>query len=344
MEQLLREYKNSRRPSYFPKTFGKNRTQILIEKTIECKTFIQQNYFSLYCISPIRLNVLINMHAVTQLLQLFELTPISKNTFSAQNQHLGLPQIFGGQLMAQALRAAQLTLQTPSSAHAFHMNFIQAGEVNEPLVIQCKTLRDGKSFTLINVEIQQSKGIICCANISFQEAETGFDYSCAMPLIEAPTELASENQFILQVAESLPEPMRSLFSVKRPFEVKSKYQNNPFKGKILPANQQLWVTLAENQLLSDEMQQCLFLYFSDFHCLPTILQPHGKGALEPDIRMATLSHSCYFHRPFNFNEWIAVFLESPTSASGRGFCQAQAYSQNGEIIASYQQEAMIRLK
>lgn len=164
-----------------------------------------------------------------------------------------------------------------------------------------------------------------------------------MPTIPEPTKLSSENQFIFQIAQQLPEPLRMLFSVKRPFEVRSLYQNNPFKGQILPAKQQLWVKLTENTVLSQALQQCLFLYFSDIHCLPTILQPHGKGALEQDIKMATLAHNIYFHRKLNLNEWIAIFLESPTSNNGRGFCQAEAYNQQREIIASYHQEAMIRL-
>lgn len=75
------------------------------------------------------------MNPVTQLLQIFEFNQITENSFIAQNQSLGLPHIFGGQLMAQALRAAQLSLKTPRFAHSFQAHFLQAGNINEPLLI-----------------------------------------------------------------------------------------------------------------------------------------------------------------------------------------------------------------
>lgn len=281
--------------------------------------------------------------ALSQLISLLKLQSAGENRFIGQSQNLGLPQIFGGQIMAQSLVAAQSVAEPDRVAHSFHATFLQAGDVREPLQFDTEILRSGGSFTVVNVRASQSQGVICLAQVSFQTVEEGREFQCEMPDFAPPENFSSENQFIANIAEHLPSPIKTLFSVERPFIVQSKHLNNPFAGKTLPPAQQLWAKLNGKIPLTLAEQQCLLLYFSDFHCLPTMLFPHGKGALEQSVRMATLEHSFHFYRPFDFHQWLAFALETQNSSNARGICHGSVFSQEGKRIASYCQEGLIRI-
>ena len=74
----------------------------------------------------------------------------------------------------------------------------------------------------------------------------------------------------------------------------------------------------------------------------TMLQPHGKGAMHPSLRIATIDHSIWFHRAFDFSDWLLFALDSPNASGMRGLTRGQVFDKSGKLIASYQQEGLIR--
>ncbi len=91
-----------------------------------------------------------------------------------------------------------------------------------------------------------------------------------------------------------------------------------------------------------QTQQCLLAYFSDFHCILTALHPHGKGFLQKGMKVATIDHSIWFHRPFNLNNWHLHAIESNNAFAGRGLARGQIFAADGTLIATTQQEGLIR--
>lgn len=280
--------------------------------------------------------------ALAQLIELLKLKPLSNGRFQGESQDLGLPQVFGGQVMAQALAAAMNMVSETRFLHACHAHFLQAGSAQQPILYQAQLLREGNSFSVVSVDAWQQEARIFHLTASFQIDETGFEHQTAMPNVPQAESFVSENAMINQLAEQLPPPLQAIFGQERAFEVRMQYANNPFYGKKLPPTQTLWVKT--NGVVSTErrLQQCLLAYFSDFHCIPTMLHPHACGVFQQKARFATLNHSIWFHREFDFNQWLLFDLNSPTAAGARGLTGGKVFDQQGRLVASYQQEGLIR--
>lgn len=281
-------------------------------------------------------------HSLNQLVSLLRLKPLGNGVFQGESQDMGLPQVFGGQVMAQSLAAAMNRVSEERDVHSFHAYFLQAGSAQLPIVYETEVLREGKSFTVVSVDATQNGERIFRATASFQIDEAGFEHQATMPELPAAETFISENAMISQLAGHLPAPLSQIFSQERPFDVRIQYANNPFKGHELPAEQAIWVKT--NGTAPDErrLQCCLLAYFSDFHCIPTMLHPHSCGVFEQKARFATLDHSIWFHREFDLNEWLLFKLTSNNASGARGLTSGQVFDKSGKLIASYTQEGLIR--
>ena len=147
---------------------------------------------------------------------------------------------------------------------------------------------------------------------------------------------------MLKVAQTLPESLSEKFAQERPFQIHSRYLNNPFDGRKLPPEQYAWFKTNGEAPLDLQTQQCLLAYFSDFHCILTALHPHGKGFLQKGMKVATIDHCIWFHRPFNLNNWHLHAIESNNAFAGRGLARGQIFAADGTLIATTQQEGLIR--
>ncbi|MDP8162509.1 acyl-CoA thioesterase II [Pasteurella skyensis] len=283
------------------------------------------------------------MKALENLIQLLTLKKIDENTFQGESEDLGLLKVFGGQLMAQSLSAAMEVVELERHLHSFHTYFLRAGDIHSPIIYETDILREGVSFTAVSILAKQNDEILCRMIASFQLKEEGFEYQSPMPKVEEPAALYSENELIKSMASYLPEHLKEKCQEERPFDARIKYVNNPFKGVKLPPEQFVWVKVNGKVASANQrLQQCLFTYFSDFHCLPTALHPHKKGIMQQGMRFATLDHGIWFHRDIDLNDWILYALESNNSSGGRGLTRGQVFDQTGNLLATVQQEGMLR--
>ena len=90
------------------------------------------------------------------------------------------------------------------------------------------------------------------------------------------------------------------------------------------------------------VHQAALAYASDYHFLSTSLQPHGVAVTDKSLRIATIDHAMWFHRPINMNEWLLYAMESPFSGGSRGLVRGQIFNQNGKLVASTMQEGLMR--
>lgn len=280
--------------------------------------------------------------ALNSLLALLNLEKIEEGIFRGQSQDLGLRQVFGGQVVGQALYAAKETVAEERLVHSFHSYFLRPGDSQKPIVYDVEVLRDGFSFSARRVAAIQNGKPIFYMTASFQAPETGFEHQKAMPEAPSPDALQSETDIARQFENFLPPALKEKFLGERPLEIRPVVFHNPLKGHVDQPTRQVW--LRANGTVPDDQKvhQSLLGYASDFNFLPTALQPHGIGFLEPGMQVATIDHSMWFHRPVNINEWLLYNVESTSASSARGFVRGEFYTQDGTLVASTVQEGVMR--
>ena len=86
----------------------------------------------------------------------------------------------------------------------------------------------------------------------------------------------------------------------------------------------------------------MLAYASDYGLLGTSLQPHGRTYRRPDIQVASLDHSLWFHRECRVDDWLLYAIDSPVTAGARGFARGSIFTRSGTLVASVAQEGLVR--
>ncbi len=283
---------------------------------------------------------------IDELLRVFELEPLEINLFRGQSQDIGSPQVFGGQVLGQALRAASATVPDGRMVHSLHAYFLRRGDCTAPIIYNVDRSRDGKSFTSRRVvAIQRGEQIFNMA-ASFQIEEAGFDHQIAMPEVPPPEALpdatAQLRALLQQMPERLPARVRRFIETPRPFEFRVVQEIDYLKPRKQPPLRQAWFR-AVGRVPDDEMlHRCLLAYVSDFYLLDTATLPHGTSFLHTKLIMASIDHAMWFHRPLRVDEWLLYALDSPSASGARGFARASVFARDGRLVASTAQEGLIR--
>ncbi len=281
--------------------------------------------------------------ALKKLLDLLFLEKIEEGIFRGQSEDLGLRQVFGGQVVGQAIYAAKQTVPTDRVVHSFHSYFLRPGDSSKPIIYDVETLRDGNSFSARRVSAIQNGKPIFYMTASFQSQEAGFEHQNTMPDVPPPEGLVSETDIARKFAHLIPEKVRDKFIGHQPIEMRPVKFHNPLQGSTAEPNRYVWFK-ANGEMPDDlRVHQYLLGYASDFNFLPTALQPHGIGFLEPGVQIATIDHSMWFHRPFRLDDWLLYAVESTSASGARGFVRGQIYNREGVLVASTVQEGVIRL-
>jgi acyl-CoA thioesterase-2 len=276
------------------------------------------------------------------LLNLLSLEKIEQGLYRGQSQDLGFKALFGGQVMGQALSAAQETVGADRYVHSLHSYFLRAGDAAKPVVYEVEDIRNGVSFSTRRIKAIQNGIAIFYMTVSFQCPEEGFNHQDIMPTVPNPDELPSYSDFLSKHKDDLPRSMRENFLAEKPIEIRPVQQYNWLKPEKTDSHCQVW--LKTNGDLPDDLRihSCMLAYASDFHFLPTSLLPHGASHLLPNFQIATVDHAMWFHRPFRFDDWLLYSMNSPSASSGRGLVRGQIFSRQGELVASTMQEGVIR--
>ena len=280
---------------------------------------------------------------VPELLDLLALERLEENLFRGQSRDIGTKYVFGGQVLGQALSAAQATIADDREAHSIHAYFLRAGDIEHPIVYQVDRTRDGGSFSVRRVTaIQHGQPIFFMAG-SFQKHEDGAEHQLSMPEVPKPDELEPPDTVPPEVAAKLPVKIQRWLSRQGPFEFRHVYPRDELNPPKRPPFQHVWFRLREKVPASPELHRNLLAYASDFHLLGTATFPHGISYYQPNVVMASLDHALYFHRPFRVDEWLLYSIDSPTASGGRGLARGLVYDLQGRLVASSIQEGLIRV-
>ena len=278
------------------------------------------------------------------LVALLELEPIEHDIYRGQNRNIGTGRIFGGQVLAQALVAAAHTVEDDRALHSMHGYFILAGDLDAPVVYFVERLRDGGSFTTRRVTGIQHGHAIFSMSSSFHRPEEGIEHQMEMPDVPSPETLRPELEQIRARADEIPEELRAILTQDRALDFRSVDGGDPFEVTAREPTRRYWVRTVGPVDDDPVHHQALLAYASDYGLLDAALRPHALSLRDPQLMVASLDHSIWFHRPVRMDEWMLYVAESPAARGARAFTRGTFYSRSGEIVASVAQEGLVRRK
>ncbi|XP_058737353.1 acyl-CoA hydrolase 2-like [Vicia villosa] len=255
--------------------------------------------------------------------------------------------VFGGQLVGQALAAASKSVDCLKIVHSLHAYFLLPGDFNIPIQYKVKRLHDGTNFSMRKVDAIQKGNVIFTLLASFQKEELGFQHQeVSMPSVPTPDELVSLEELLEQLLTDPRLPITYRNEVARaqfihwPVEIRfcePTLETNQTKS---PPSLRYWFR-AKGKLSDDQaLHRCVAAFTSDIIFLQVSMNPHRRRGL----KMSTLSldHSMWFHRPFRADDWVLYVIFSPTAFNARGFVTGQMFNQKGELLVSLVQEGLTR--
>ncbi|HGE2240895.1 acyl-CoA thioesterase II [Pseudomonas aeruginosa] len=276
------------------------------------------------------------------LVALLSLEPIEENLFRGMSQDLGFRQLYGGQVLGQALSAASQTVEDDRHVHSMHGYFLRPGDASMPVVYQVDRVRDGGSFSTRRVTAIQKGQPIFTLSSSFQNDEEGFHHQIEMPEVVGPDNLPSELELTRQRAERIPERIRDKLLYPKPIEIRPVTQHDPYDPQPDEPVKYLWFR-ADGKLPDvPALHKYLLAYASDFGFLTTSMQPHAVSVWQKTMQVASLDHALWFHRDLRADEWLLYAIDSPWAGNARGFVRGSIFNQSGQLVASSSQEGLIR--
>jgi acyl-CoA thioesterase-2 len=276
------------------------------------------------------------------LLRILELEPIEQNQYRGTNETRGHFRLFGGQVLAQALRAASYTVEG-RGAHSLRAYFMRAGDAARPVLYEVERIRDGSSFTTRRVVAIQQGEAIFSMDASFQVEEPGFEHAHRMPNVPPPEELEDD---ITAVQASLEgHPGLSPGAVRpRPFEMRSVFAPGSPAALANRFWNPVWVRFCADAPPADSpLARCLLAYASDMGLVSTGTLPHAESVTRDRFRMASLDHALWIHRPVPLDDWLLFHKRTSTASGARGLSHAEFFARDGTLVASVTQEGLMRV-
>ena len=284
------------------------------------------------------------MKSVDELLDILVLEKVDENVYSGISKTIGSPNVFGGQVLAQAINAAYRTIANNRVIHSLHSYFLEAGNLEIPIRYEVTIMRDGGSFSTRRVTAIQNDKTIFILAASFHKVEEGYEHQAEMKTdIKQPETLLSWTEMLEKYSTVIPSRMKDFLQIERPIEFKPTQIVNPLEKKNLLPFADTWFRLkGDTSELDLATKQQILTYISDYNILTSTLNPNASVANQGNVQMASLDHSMWFFRDFDFTDWMLYVTESPNAYGARGFARGHIYSRKGELIASVAQEGLMR--
>lgn len=280
---------------------------------------------------------------VADLVLLLDLEPRGGDRFAGRRKKGGVGRVFGGQAIAQALGAAELTVDEDRPCHSLHCYFLRGGSDDHPIEYQVRRDFDGNSFSNRRVIASQQGQPILNLTASFQKPQDGLEHQYSqMPSVPEPEELKSDTQLRRELAELLPNQYRDRLLAPWPIDTRPVEPRDWMQPEPNEPLAHCWFRAIAPLPDDPRIHRAVLAYASDMHLLATSTRPHGVNWYRGEIKAASLDHAIWFHEPFRADEWLLHVTDSPWAGGSRGFTRGQIFSRDGRLVASTSQEGMIR--
>ncbi|MEO3782291.1 acyl-CoA thioesterase domain-containing protein [Actinocorallia sp. B10E7] len=257
------------------------------------------------------------------LAEIFALERQDEDHFVVQPVDSEMQRTFGGQVAAQSLRAAQLTVGAERPAHSLHAYFIRGGQPAKPLHLDVRRTRDGRTFSTRHVTAVQDGKAIFELVASFHDPEDGEEWQPSEPLdVPRPEELPSYR-------------LPSWFGDIPNFDIRPV---NPLRDEEFPLRHPFWFRSLD-EVAEPALHPCVLTYVSDVAVVDSSRAPGSA------VRYATavsLDHAVWFHRPARADEWLLYSMDSSINHGARGLARGTMRTLDGTLVASIAQETLLR--
>jgi acyl-CoA thioesterase-2 len=264
----------------------------------------------------------------------------TEDIFTGVSQSMPLGRVYGGQVLAQSIVAASRTVAPGRIAHSMHGYFLRPGDASQGITFAVDRIHDGRSFSTRRTQAFQDGVPIFSMIASFQDDDPGLEHQEPMPDgIPAPDELPAVEDTLTGL-----HPMSKRFYTDLPVDLR--HIPSPIyvsvEGEHEP-RQCVWMRARRPIGDDPDLHRSALAYLSDLTIQESILRAHGVAWSTPGLKVASLDHGMWWHRPGRVDEWMLYVQESPSARGGRGLAQGRIYARTGELLASVAQEIMIRV-
>ncbi|WDH77574.1 acyl-CoA thioesterase II [Microbacterium esteraromaticum] len=277
--------------------------------------------------------------SVDALLSVLDLTSSGARTtediFTGSSQPMPTGRVYGGQVLAQSLIATERTLPEERAVHSMHGYFLRPGDATQGITFSVDRIHDGRSFSTRRAQAFQGGLPIFSMIASFQDAGPGIEHAEPMPTgIPAP-EYVESSDAILDAGALLGVRPVDIRHVEGPI-----YQQ---AAQAHVAQQAVWVRMRAPLPDDPRVHRAALAYLSDLTIQESILRRHGVSWNLKGLKVASLDHAMWWHRPGRADDWLLYVQSSPNARGGRGLAQGRIYSRDGVLVATVAQEIMVRV-
>jgi acyl-CoA thioesterase II len=258
--------------------------------------------------------------------------------------------LFGGQVLAQALRAACATVDG-RQAHSLRAYFMRAGDASRPVLYEVERIRDGRSFATRRVVAIQSGQAIFSMDVSMQTSEAGFEHAHPMPNVPPPDELEDDLLVVSRLSgdhaamSQTADHVGPMAGRARPFEMRSVFSYGSPAWRMNRFWNPVWIRFAAATPADDEaLPVCLLAYASDMGMVSTAALPHSDAVPRSELQMASLDHALWIHRAVDMGDWLLFHKRTSAAQGSRGLVHAEFFSRDGALLASVSQEGLLRTR
>jgi acyl-CoA thioesterase-2 len=273
---------------------------------------------------------------------LFAFTEHTPDHLSLPPTHSPMARLYGGQVVAQALAAAQASAPPDRFVNALHANFIRAGDPAAPLHFHLERDSEGRSFSTRRITVRQQGRTILTMSASFHVPEAGQHHQFPMPDVPGPEGLATQLDWLQPLAAQLPARHQAFWLRDGFIEYRPVEPFHVFSPPITPPRRHVWFRCTRALPADRALHQRLLAYASDLHILHTALAPFGRTWADPELQDASLDHALWFHAHAPLTDWMLYALDSPVAAGALGLGRGLIFAADGRLIASAVQQGLIR--
>jgi acyl-CoA thioesterase-2 len=263
--------------------------------------------------------------------------------FRGRSQKQPHGRVFGGQVLAQGVVASGRTVRDlpggPRRLHSIHAYFMRPGDDTQPITFSVERMRDGRSFSTRRVHAIQHGKPILSMSASFQTSDGGLDHQDPMPEVPPAESVPALAELFAGVDDA-----RVKHFADRAIDLRH-VEGNMFARPpaTASADQHVWLR-AKGELPDDPLvHEAVLAYASDYSLLEPVLRAHTVEWSRPGLRMASLDHAMWFHRPTRADQWVLYAQHSPSAQNHRGLGIGRMFAADGTLVATVAQEGMVRL-
>lgn len=231
--------------------------------------------------------------------------------------------LYGGHIVAQALRAAAASVEPEFRPHSLRAYFIRPGDAAEPVRYEIDRIRNGRSFCTRRVVARQAAGAILNLEASFQvPEETGAVQTFALDEVPPPEDLTDDSWT-------------------------ERFERRFVPGTDERGRARAWFRMTDPVGDDPLLHACALAYVSDDLPTDSVLRVKPLGPIPDEspwehVFSVSLDHAVWFHRPLQADDWHLQDFSCHGFSDGRGLAIGHVFAPDGTHAATVAQEVLLR--